>query len=95
MTLTFEVFAKQWQNQLQTLTKTLEKYHQTVSFPFINSIPLPKFSEEASEDVRDFLRQLDQAAVFYQLTDFKRLKGGLPLLLTGNANVWFSASYHI
>ena len=37
-----EPFAKQWQNQLQTLTKALEKYHQTVSFPCISNIPLPK-----------------------------------------------------
>ena len=49
-----ELFAVQWQNQLQTLTKALEKYHQTVSFPYINNIPLSKFSGDASEDVREF-----------------------------------------
>ena len=41
----------------------------------------------------EFLRQLDQAAIFYKLTDSQKAEV-LPLLLTGNANVWFSASSH-
>ena len=88
-----ELFAKQWQNQMQTLTKALEKYHQRVSLPCINNILLPKFSGDASEDVREFLRHLDQEATFYKLTDYQKAEV-LPLLLTRNVNVWFSASSH-
>ena len=86
-----ELFAKQWQNQMQTLTKTLEKLHQTPSFPFVNNIPLPQFSGDARQDVNSFLRQFNLTAVFYKLNNFQKADM-LPLLLTGNANVWFSAS---
>ena len=54
-----ELFAKQWRNQMQTLTKALEKLHQTPSFPSVNNIPIPKFSGDASEDVNSFFRQFN------------------------------------
>lgn len=55
------------------------------------TIKFPTFSGDASEDVNSFLRQLNLTAAFYQLTNTQKADM-LPLLLTGNANVWFSAS---
>ena len=57
-------------------------------------IHLPKFSGDSGEDVKQFLRQLDQTATFNKFTNVQKAEA-LPLLLTGNANVWFSASPHL
>ena len=85
-------------NQCFNLTAFSKNYSQNkqelFSFPYINNNPLPKFSGDANKDVREFLRQLDQAALFYKLTDSQKAEV-LPLLLTDNANVWFSASSHL
>ena len=67
---------------------------QHPSFLRANDIHLPKFSGDSSEDVKQFLRQLDQTATFYKFTDVQKAEV-LPLLLTGNPNVWFSASPHL
>ena len=78
---------------VQLVCGTLGKLHQTLSFPCVNTIPLPKFSGDASEDIEELLRQLDQADIFCKLTNSQKAEV-LPFLLTGNANVWFSASLH-
>ena len=52
---------------------------------------VPYVFGRTSEDVNSFLRQLNLTAAFYQLTNSQKADM-LPLLLTGNANVWFSAS---
>ena len=57
-------------------------------------IHLPKFSGDSAEDVKQFLRQLDQTATFNKFTNVQKAEA-LPLLLTGNANVWFSAPAHL
>ena len=57
-------------------------------------IHLPKFSGDSGEDVKQFLRQLDQTATFYKFTNVQKAEV-LSLLLTNNANVWFSASPHL
>ena len=67
---------------------------QHPSFLRANDIHLPKFSGDSGEDVKQFLRQLDQTATFYKFTDVQKAEV-LPLLLTGNPNVWFSASPHL
>ena len=67
---------------------------QHPSFLRANDIHLPKFSGDPGEDVKQFLRQLDQTATFYKFTNVQKVEV-LPLLLTGNANVWFSASPHL
>ena len=54
----------------------------------------PKFSGDSGEDVKQYLRQLDQTATFNKFTNLQKAEA-LPLLLTGNANVWFSASPHL
>jgi len=68
---------------------------QHPSFLRANDTNLPKFSGDSGEDVKQFLRQLDQTATFTNLQLSKRLIKVLPLLLTGKANVWFSASQHL
>ena len=57
-------------------------------------IYLPKFSGDSGDDVKQFLGQLDQTATFNKFTNVQKAEA-LPLLLTGNANVWFSASPHL
>ena len=57
-------------------------------------IHLPKFSGDSGDDVKQFLRQLDQTATFNKFTNVQKAEA-LPLLLTGNVNVWFSASPHL
>ena len=57
-------------------------------------IHLPKFSGDSAEDVKQFLRQLDQTATFNKFTNVQKAEA-LPHLLTGNANVWFSAPAHL
>ena len=51
-------------------------------------------SGDSGENVKQFRRQLDQTATFYKFSNVQKTEV-LPFLLTGNANVWFSASLHL
>ena len=86
-----EQHAEQWQQQMHAFTKTFGQTKPPVPFSGSNTIKFPTFSGDASEDVNSFLRQLNLTAAFYQLTNSQKADM-LPLLLTGNANVWFSAA---
>ena len=57
-------------------------------------IHLPKFSGDSGEDIKQFLRQLDQTATFNKFKNVQNAEA-LPLFLTGKANFWFSASPHL
>ena len=81
------------QELIQELAKCIGKV-QHPSFLRANDIHLPKFSGDPGEDVKQFLRQLYQTATFCKFTNVQKVEV-LPLLLTGNANVWFSASPHL
>ena len=100
MTLTYEDVSKliTEQNKLnfikcQELAKCIGNV-QHPSFLRANDIHLPKLSGDSGEDVKQFLRQLDQTATFYKFTNVQKAEV-LSLLLTNNANVWFSASPHL
>lgn len=86
-----EKHADQWQQQLHALAKTFEKSQTTVPFSGSSNIKFPTFSGDPSEDVNSFLRQFNLTAAFYKLNNSQKADM-LPLLLTGNANVWFSAA---
>ena len=89
-----ELFRKQREQLITTLTKYLEKSHSTTpSFSNSNIINFPTFAGDASEDVNSFLRQVNLTAIFYKFNSLQKTDI-LPLLLTGNASVWFSASPH-
>ena len=101
MTLTYEDVSKliteqyklnfkKCQELIQELAKCIGNV-QHPSFLRANHIHLPKFSGDSGEDVKQFLRQLDQTATFYKFTNVQKAEV-LPLLLTGNTNVWFPAS---
>ena len=100
MTLTYEDVSKliTEQNKLnfikcQELAKCIGNV-QHPSFLRANDIHSPKLSGDSGEDVKQFLRQLDQTATFYKFTNVQKAEV-LPLLLTSNVNVWFSASPHL
>lgn len=86
--------ASQWQQQMNALTKTFEKSQTKVPLSGSNSIKFPTFSGDTSADVNDFIRQLNLTAAFYNLNNLQKADM-LPLLLTGNASVWFTASTHL
>ena len=67
----------------------LKVSNQTPSFPASNSVPLPKFSGDGSEDVNEFLANFERTARVYKLSEDRKMKTFL-LSLTGNANVWFN-----
>ena len=72
MTLTYEDVSKliteqnelnfgKWKELIQELAKSIGKVQHS-SFLTSNDIHLPKFSGDPGEDVKQFLRQLDQTA---------------------------------
>ena len=83
--------ATHWDAQLATLTNALKLSNQTPSFPASNSVPLPKFSGDGSEDVNEFLANFERTARFYELNEDRKAET-FPLSLTGNANVWFNTT---
>ena len=83
--------ATHWDAQLATLTNALKLSNQTPSFPASNSVPLPKFSGDGSEDVNEFLANFERTARFYKLNKDRKAET-FPLSLTGNANVWFNTT---
>ena len=104
MTLTYEDVYKlitgqnernfgKWQELIQELAKSIGKV-QHPTFLTASNIHWQKFSGDSGEDVKQFRRQLDQTATFYKFTNVQKAEV-LPFLLTGNANVWFSASPHL
>ena len=106
MTLTYEDVSKlireqnklnfiKCQELIQELAKCTGKVQQPSLLRAID-IHLPKFSGDSGEDVKQFLRQLDQTATFYKFTNVQKADSKIfPLLLTANANVWLSASPHL
>ena len=83
--------AVHWESQLATLTSALKLSTQTPSFPASNSVPLPKFSGDGSEDVNELLANFERIARFYNLSEDRKTET-FPLSLTGNANVWFNTT---
>ena len=83
--------ATHWDAQLTTLTNALKLSNRTPSFPASNSVPLPKFSGDGSEDVNEFLANFERTARFYKLNEDRKAET-FPLSLTGNANVWFNTT---
>ena len=86
-----EHHTEQLQQQMHAFAKTFEKSHTAMPISGSNNIKFPTFSGNASADVNSFLRQFNLTAAFYKLNSFQKADM-LPLLLTGNANVWFSTS---
>ena len=67
------------------------KWHVTLAFPGNNSIPMPRFSGGAHEDVNEFLTNFNRTAAFYHLSSERKAEG-LPLFLTGRAGIWFNTT---
>ena len=90
-----ELFRRQQEQLITTLTEYFEKSHSTTpSFSDSNIINFPTFAGDAGEDVNSFLRQVNLTATFYKFNKLQKTNI-LPLLLTGNASVWFFASPHL
>jgi len=58
-------FTENWAEQISTLSKTFQKLHVMPIFPSNNSLPMPKFSGDAHEDVNEFLTNFNCTAAFY------------------------------
>ena len=83
MTLTYEDISElitdqneqnfgKWQELIQELAISIGKV-QHPSFLWANDIHLPKFSGDSGEDVKQFLRQLDQTAFYlYKFTNVQK-----------------------
>ena len=82
---------KHWAEHISTLSKSFQKSPVTPTFPSNNSIPMPKFSGDAHEDVNEFLTNFNRTAVFYHLNP-DRMAEALPLFLTGSASIWFNTT---
>ena len=80
-----------WAEHISTLSKSLQHSHVTPTFPSNNSIPMPKFSGDAHEDVNEFLTNFNRTAVFYHLSPERKAEA-LPLFLTGSASIWFNTT---
>ena len=103
MTLTYEDVSNliMHQNKLnfitcQELIRELPKCMGKVqcrSFLRANDIHLPKFSGDLDGDVKQFLSSGSNGNLV-QFTNVQKAEA-LPLLFTGKANVWFSASPHL
>ena len=90
-----ELFRRQQEQLITTLTEYFEKSHSTTpSFSDSNIINFPTFEGDAGKDVNSFLRQVNLTATFYKFNNLQKTNI-LPLLLTGNASVWFFASPHL
>ena len=59
-----------------------------------NTIKFPTFSGGGKEDVNDLVGQVNLTASFYKLSGFQKAYI-LPLLLTGNARIWYTVSPHL
>lgn len=102
MSLTYEELSKLLttqnelnQQQMISLAKTFEKTHSSIfSFNGANTIKFPTFSGGGKEDANDFTGQVDLTASLYKLSAFQKADI-LPLLLTGNARIWYTASPHL
>ena len=82
---------EKWAEQISTLSKAFQESHLTPTFPNNNSVPIPKFSGDAHEDVNEFLANFDRASAFYHLTSERKAEA-LPLFLTGDASIWFNTT---
>lgn len=86
-----EKLATHWHDQMVTLTKALEQSNETPRFARGNSVSMPKFSGESTEDVNEFLITYNRAAQYFKLNNSRKAEM-LPLHLTGNANIWFNTT---
>ena len=88
------LFADQWSKQLAALTEALETSYSTPVFPSSSSVPMPTFSGNSKEDVKEFLARFHSVTSFYKF-DKTRKREFLPLCLSGNARIWFYTSTNL
>ena len=86
-----KALTENWAEQISKLSNAFQKSHVTPAFPSNNSVPIPKFSGDAHEDVNEFLANFDRTSAFYHLTPDRKAEA-LPLFLTGSASIWFNTT---
>lgn len=84
-----EKLATHQQDQMATLTKVLQQSNETPKFLHGNSVSMPKYLGQSTEDGNEFLLNKNRTAQFFQLSN-RRKAEKLPLHLTGKANIWFN-----
>ena len=73
-----------------TLIQTFEDFQFRSLISDSDLIPMPGFSGDPTENVKEFLRQFQEVATFNNYSNEQ--KGAiLPLLLTGNARAWINS----
>ena len=70
-----ELFCRQQEQLITTLTEYFEKSHSTTpSFSDSNIINFPTFAGDAGEDVKSFLGQVNLTATFYKFNNLQKTK---------------------